>query len=690
MSNARTPAPVAPRKPHRITQHGLTREDPYFWLRFREDDPDVMRYLEAENAFTQERMAHTGPFRNALVEEMKGRMMEQDVSPPDYYHDRRTLYYYRNEPGKNYAIHCQREAGAAESAERTVLDENTLAEGHAFFKLGAFAPSSDHRLLAYTMDTSGDEQHTLRIRDLSTGADLPDTLSPVTSAAIWANDNRTLFYSTMDAAKRPYRVFRHRVGDDPANDTLVFEEPDTGYFVWIGVSADRRYLVISCYTFGTTEERVLPLSDPEQTPRVVRTRTKGVEYNFGHAGGRAFLVSNANDAVNFKLLYSDHFAGDDTEWRELVPHRPDAHLERLMLFKNHLVRLERAGGLPRLRVSGHDGQNPIDISFPEQSYYLHPMRNDVYDSPVVRIWYTSHITPGTFADIDLNTGAWTILKQTQVPSGYDHTRWQTARLWATAPDGAQVPISVVHAAGIASDGSHPMLLTGYGAYGINNDPYFDFKLLSLLERGFVVAIAHVRGGAEMGRAWYDNGKLLNKKNTFGDFIACAEHVIAQGYTRPDRLAIRGGSAGGLLMGAVLNMRPDLFAAAIADVPFVDVISTMSDPSIPLTVPEYEQWGNPENRDYFDYMMSYSPYDNMKPGRYPRLLVTTGLNDAAVQYWEPAKFVAKLRATLASDADILLKVNLTAGHGGASGRYDHLEEDALRFAFLIDRLGVPLT
>ncbi len=679
-------APLAPRRPHTITQHGQTRVDDYFWLRDR-DDPAVTRYLEAENAYLDARLAHTAELQKRLFEEMKGRMMETDASPPDFYINRDFAYYYRSEAGKSYQIHCRRKADQPASDEQVVLDENELAVDQPYFRLGAFAPSPDHRWLAFTTDTSGDEENQLRFKNLDDLTMSPEVIEHVSPSAIWANDNATVFYVVNDAAKRPYRVMRHRIGDDPARDALVYEETDQRFFVWIGETADRRYLRIVCYAFGQSEDHIVPLDAPEQPARCVRARKEGVEYGFDHAGSRAYLRTNEDGAKNFKLLVSDAFDGERTAWRELVPHRAEAHLGDVRLFKRHIVRYEREGGVARLRVSDHDGGGVHEIAFPEPAYTLHLMRNNVFDSTVARIWYTSHISPATWADIDLDSGAWTVLKQDIVPSGYDRAQWRSERIWATGRDGARIPISLAYRAGLQLDGDNPVYLTGYGSYGWSSDPAFDFKQISLLERGFVIAIAHVRGGSEMGRDWYESGKLLHKKNTFEDFIACAEHLIAQGYTRPERLAIRGGSAGGLLIGVVINQRPDLFAAAIADVPFVDVINTMSDPSIPLTVPEYGQWGNPEEREAFEYMMSYSPYDNIKATSYPHLLMTAGLNDPRVQYWEPAKFVAKLRAVSTGQNMILLKTNMSAGHAGASGRYDYLREEALRYAFVIDCVGV---
>jgi oligopeptidase B len=674
--------PRAPQKPHSIAQHGQTRVDPYFWLRERES-AEVLDYLNAENAYTAAVLAPTAALQETLFQEMKGRMMEDDISVPEYYGDRRYAYLTRKEAGKQYDIHYRR---AADGAEQVLIDENALAAGHTYFRIATFAPSRDHRYIAYSTDFDGDEVYTLRFLDLHTGTVLEDEIPNTYYGLEWAADNAMVFYTTLDATKRPSRVFRHRLGTPASDDVLVYEERDEVFAVWLGTTSSRRHIAITLAAFGCTEIRLIPADAPETPPVTVASRRKDVEYQIDDDGRHYYLVTNADGAQNFKLWVTDAIAGDATAWRELLPHRPQTHLESVQLFAGHMLRFEREGGLSRVRVSDHACTWTRDIGFDEPAYALSAAGNGVFDTDMVRLNYSSLTTPKQVIEIDVHTGVRTVLKEQRIPSGYDASRWRSERIWATAPDGVQVPISLVAPAGMQRDGRNPMLLVGYGSYGINYEPGFDYRLLSLLERGYGVAIAHVRGGSEMGRSWYDDGKLLNKKNTFNDFVACAQHLIAEGYTAPERLAIRGGSAGGLLMGAVLNTAPELFKAVISDVPFVDVINTMSDTSIPLTVMEFEQWGNPAQREYFDYMLSYSPYDNLQPGAYPHLLVTAGLNDPRVQYWEPAKYVAKLRTLKTDDTVLLLRTNMSAGHGGASGRYDFLREDALRYAFVITYCG----
>ena len=682
MTQTATP-PVARQVPRETTLHGETLADPYHWLRDR-SDPEVLAYLEAENAHAEQVLAHTKHLREQLYAEMRGRIKETDVTVPvkrdDYY------YYRRTEEGKQYPIFYRRR-GSLDAPEQQLLDQNALAEGHTYCRIGAYTLSPDHRLLAYSLDTSGAEAYTLYIKDLETGELLPDQVPNTYYGIEWANDNRTVFYNVLDEAMRPYKLFRHTVGTDPSQDTLAYHEPDASYFLWITRTKSGAYLLLTLESTTTSEVHYLPAGEPGGSFTVIQPRQHGMEYTVDHHGDQFLIVTN-DDAKNFKLVAAPVTAPAKQYWHELIPHRPDVLIDGVDAFADHVALYERRGGLQRMQIIRPDGSGGRSVEFPEPVYTYKPGPNEEFASSELRFTYTSLVTPNSVIDYDMAAATWTVRKQDEIPSGYDPVLYTSERLTATAPDGAQVPISVVYRKGIARDGQNPLLLYGYGSYGYSYDPAFSANSLSLLDRGFVVAIAHIRGGSELGRAWYETGRLLQKKNTFTDFIACAEHLIAQGFTSSEGLAITGRSAGGLLMGAVMNMRPDLFRAVVAGVPFVDLINTMTDPSLPLTVIEYEQWGNPNEKEYFEYMCSYSPYDNVAPQAYPNILLTAGLNDPRVSYWEPAKLAAKLRATKTDSNALLLKTDTTSGHGGPSGRYDHLEETAFEYAFLLDVLGVP--
>lgn len=674
--------PIAPRRPHPITQHGRTRNDDYFWMRQR-DNPDVIAHLQAENTYADAMLAHTNALQQQLFEEMKGRIKEQDVSAPAK--DGEYLYYTREEPGRQYPIHCRKRHSEG-APEEILFDENVLAEGHEYFRVGNFEVSPDHRRLAYSIDTAGSELYTLHIKDLDSGEVLADRIHNTYYGLQWANDNCTLFYITLDEAKRPYKIFRHVIGDAIANDVLMWHERDEQMYVNLDKSASKQYIIFSLNAFDNAEVHLLRADEPLAAPVLFHPRRKGVEYTIDHANGAFFIWTN-EDAQNFKLMTAPADNPSREHWRDLIPHRSDVYLEFRLLFKHHLVRFEREGGMRRIRICNHDSTNEREVAMPEPAYAVMPVDNREYDSDTLRFAYQSMITPAQIVDYDMNTGAWTVRKEQEIPSGYDKSQYVTERIEATASDGKRVPISIAYKKGVPLDGSAPLVLYGYGAYGASIEPWFNTRHLSLLERGVIFARAHVRGGAEKGRAWYDDGRLLNKKNTFTDFITCAEHLIAQGYTSAQRLGAWGASAGGLLMGAITNLRPDLFKAVLAEVPFVDVVNTMSDASIPLTAMEWDQWGNPADEKFFDYLMSYSPYDNMEAKAYPNILATAGLNDPRVAYWEPMKWVAKLRATKTDNNWLLLKTNMGAGHGGASGRFDALVEEAFQYAFFLDRLGV---
>ena len=681
--------PIAPRRPHTITQHGQTRVDDYFWMRYRED-PAVLEYLKAENDYLDEMMQHTRPLRERLFQEMKARIKEDDATVPE----RRGEYFYytRYEAGKQYPLYC-RKHGSLDAPEEILLDQNALAEGRAFCRLGAFAVSPDHQKLAYSLDLDGSEKCVLQVKDLTSGAlypeAIPNTFGNVYSheGVEWASDNLTLFYVTRDEAQRPYKLYRHVLGADPRQDTLLYHEADETYFLFLHKTRSQAYLTAFSHSTTTDEWRILPAGEPQGEFRVFQPRRQGIEYRIEHSGERFYVVTN-EEAQNFKLMATPVSAAAREHWREVIPHRADVLLENAAAFENHLVLFERQGGLKQIRISATDAVSDVGhVPFPEPVYDIQPAANPEFKTSLVRFTYSSLITPNSVIDFHMDTGEWELKKQDEIPSGHDPAAYVTERLHATAPDGAQVPMSIVYKKGLEKNGQNPTLLYGYGSYGYSVDAAFNSNRFSLIDRGFVFAIAHIRGGSELGRTWYEDGKMLNKRNTFTDFIACAEHLIAQGYTSKEKLAILGGSAGGLLVGACVTMRPDLFKAVVAKVPFVDVINTMSDPSIPLTTLEYDQWGNPDDQAHFAYMMSYSPYDNLRATAYPDLLITTGLNDPRVAYWEPAKFAARLRALKTDDNLLVLKTNMDAGHAGASGRYDNLKEVALDYAFLIERLRV---
>ncbi len=680
--------PVVPRQPKEITQHGQTRIDPYFWMRYRED-PEVLKYLHAEQDYLEEVMQHTKPLQDQLFQEMKGRIKEDDSTPPEKDGDH--VYYIRYEAGKQYPFYCRRKT-AAEAPEEILLDQNLLAGDNNFCRVGSFTISPDATKLAYSIDPDGTEICTIYVKDLVHDVVLPDTITNTYgdvyshTGVEWACDGLSFFYITRDAALRPYRIYRHILGTDPATDTLLLEEPDETYFLWMSQSRSKADIFAHLHSTKTDEWMVLPNDGKTFEFTSFQPRTRGIEYQVEHAGDHFFIITN-EDAQNFKLMRTPVHATRRENWQEVLPHRSDTLLSGMDAFEDFLVLYERRGGYRQMRISATDGLTSAwNMEFPEPVYTFMPMRNPEYKTDLLRFTYTSLVTPNSVIDYNVRGKTWTVVKQDEIPSGYDASKYVSERAYATASDGTQIPISLVYKKGLEKNGDNPTLLYGYGSYGYSIDPGFNTNRISLLDRGFVFAIGHIRGGSEMGRAWYENGKMKHKRNTFTDFIACAEHLIKENFTRTEKLAIMGGSAGGLLVGACLTLRPDLFGAVVAQVPFVDVINTMSDPSIPLTTLEYDQWGNPDDKEYFEYMMSYSPYDNIRPGDYPHILVTTGLNDPRVAYWEPAKFTARLRELKTDDNTLILRTNFEAGHAGASGRYDFLKEVAFDYAFLIDKIG----
>jgi oligopeptidase B len=682
-----TSFPIAPKRPHSITQHGETRVDDYFWLRQRED-PEVMNYLRAEMDYLEEVMGHTRPLQEMLFAEMKGRIKETDSTVPEKRGG--YLYYQRTEAGKQYPIFC-RKKDLPESPEETLLDQNVLAEGKTFCSVSAFAVSPDGKKLAYGLDLEGKEIYTIHIKDLVNYRRCLETI-PNTFGSVyvhtgieWANDSETFFYATLDEAQRSCKLHRHKVGTDPSQDVMLFHEEDETFSLYFHKTRDDVYIITDHHSTLTSEVRFIPADEPEGGLKVISPRRHGVEYYAAHHKGSFFIITN-EEAKNFKLVKALVSDPAHENWQEVIPHRADVMLEGIDTFEKYLLVYERKNGLKHIRISAPDATSNVRyVTFPEPTYHFDIESNHDFASDVLRFRYSSLITPPTVVDCHMDTGEWEVRKVDEI-IGYDSSKYVCDRIHATAPDGKRIPISIAYKKGLELDGSNSTLLHGYGAYGAILDPEFIPHRLSLLDRGFVYAIGHIRGGSDLGRAWYEDGKLLNKKNTFTDFIACAEHLIQEGYTSREKLAIMGVSAGGLLVTACMIMRPDLFKAVLGKVPFVDVVNSISDHTIPLTTLEYDEWGNPVDRkEYFDYMMAYSPYDNIRAREYPSLLLTDGFNDPRVAYWEPAKFAAKLRELKTDDNLLLLKTNFHAGHAGSSGRYDFLKEVAFEYAFLIDRL-----
>ena len=675
--------PEAKRIPERLEIHGHVRHDPYFWLN-RRDDSEVLAHLRTENAYTEEAMAHTKELQETLFREITERIDPDDSSVPyrrdGYYH------YHRYGPRKEYPLHCRRKQ-TLDAPEEILFDGNELARGHEFFSLRFSDVSPDQKLAAYGVDTRGRRIYTVRFKDLETGALLDDVLPEVTGNVAFAGDNRTVFYTRQHPdTLRSYRVFRHRLGSDPRADVLLYEENDEAFHLRLSRTRSKKFLVVVATHVLTTEYRILETDDPQGELRLLQPREHNHEYSARHHGNHFFILTNKG-AHSFRLVKAPAEAPSFENWEEVIPHREGVILEDLEVFRDFLVLVERREGLRRIRVIPWDGGGEHEISFDEPAYAVDLRDNHEPDSDVLRFAYSSLATPPSIYDYDVRTRERRLLKRDRVGGGFDQSRYVTEGLFAEAKDGARVPISLVYRRDLEARNDAPLLLYGYGAYGIIHDASFSLEALSLLDRGFVFAIAHVRGSEILGRPWYDGGRLLQKKNTFTDYIASAEHLVEKGYGHPSKMFAIGASAGGLLVGAVLNSRPDLFRGAVTHVPFVDIVTTMLDAGLPLTTGEYEEWGDPRVKEYYDYILSYSPYDNVAPQAYPHLLVTTGLNDSQVQYWEPAKWVAKLRAMTTGDTRLLLKTNMDAGHHGASGRYRHHRETALAYAFLLDLLNL---
>ena len=674
--------PVAKQLAHITEVNGHTMTDNYAWLR-EKSNPEVRAYLEKENAYTDSIMNPTEPLQKKLYDEMLSRIKETDVEVP--YREGDYFYYTRTEAGKQYVIRCRKKA-AADAPEEVLLDVNELAKGHTFMTVQAFAVSPDGNLLAYSYDDTGYRQFTLAVKDLRTGKTLADHAERVGSV-VWAGDNQTIFYTQEDAvSKRQYRLYRHTAGSsDP--DTVVYEEPDERFTVRAFKTRSAAFIFMESRSHTTSEARYIPAAQPTADWKTLEPRKPGIEYYPDH-NGDSFYIRVNDTGRNFRLVTAPITDPGARKWHEVMAHNPGVMLDEIDLFKNFLVIYEREGGLPQIRVIDLRNGQSQRIAFPEPAYAAYSYINHVYDTTDFRYGYQSPITPASVFSYDMEMGTSTLLKQKEVPGGYDATKYKVEQIYAVAADGVHVPISVLRLKNAKLDGTGALYLYGYGSYGVSLDMFFNSNFFSLVDRGVVIAVAHIRGGGEMGKAWHDAGRMMNKKTTFTDFIACAEDLLKRGYGSKDRLVIEGRSAGGLLMGAVLNLRPDLFKAALVGVPFVDVINTMLDESLPLTVGEFEEWGNPKEKAAFDYMITYSPYDNIEAKAYPNMLVKTSFNDSQVMYWEPAKYVAKMRATRTDHNILILKTNLSpAGHGGASGRYDRLHESAFDYAYILTQMGI---
>jgi oligopeptidase B len=674
--------PCANRRSVGVTLHGDTRLDEYFWLREREN-PEVQRYLDAENTYTSVQMASTAELQEQLFQEMKGRTREDDSTVPEQ--DGEYFYYARIEAGKQYPIHC-RKKGSLEAAEEVLLDENQLAAGQPYFNLGAFEISFNQRYLAYTVDIVGSEDYSIYIKDLETGELLPEILLGSASYLEWSNDTNDLFYIKIDDANRPCKLYRHTLQTNQSEDKLIWHEQDEAFHMELSKSMSKAYIFARAFSSTTAEVRFLNANNSAQPLAMIHPRERGIEYSVTHQEQR-FLIRTNWDAANFRVMEAPITAPGKENWLEVVSTHADVLIEDIDAFKDFLIVYEREIGLEKIRIQQVSTGVIHYVEFPDPVYTIWAHGNHKYDSHILRFSYSSFVQPTSVFEYDMREHKLQLKKQEEILNAYDPTDYVTERTFANAADGAIIPISLVHKRGVVKDGNNPLMLIAYGAYGDSLDARFSRSRLSLLERGFVFAIAHVRGGQEMGRQWYEQGKLLNKRNTFTDFISASEYLIKTGYTSPEKLVIYSYSAGGLLVGAVVNMRPDLFKAAIADVPFVDALNTMLDPSLPLTITEYEEWGNPQQQQYYEYIKSYSPYDNIQRQQYPHMLVITGLHDTRVQYWEPAKYVAKLRAHKTDSNQLLLYTNMHIGHIGPSGRYEHLREMAFQYAFLFDVLGI---
>ncbi|MBC7605719.1 MAG: S9 family peptidase [Burkholderiales bacterium] len=673
--------PIAKIIPKTLEKFGDARIDNYFWLNDREN-PEVIDYLNKENAYYKKMTAHTKAFQKELFEEMKSRIKEDDESVPYLYNG----YYYitRFETGKNYPIYSRKKESLSAN-EEILFDCNALAKGKSYFSLGGLSISPDNKLAVFSIDIVGRRIYDIQVKDLETGKILSDKIEKVSGNAVWANDNKTIFYSSQDEITlRSDKIFKHKLGTIQADDVLVYFEKDETFNVEVAKSKSRKYLAIESGSTLTTEYRILEANNPDGKFTVFQKRVRGLEYSINHYGDSFYIRTNKDKATNFKLMKTLETATSKEKWIEVIPHREDVLLEDIEIFKDFLVLEERSNGLNKIRIMPWSGEGEYYLPFESETYTAYTGTNVDFDTDILRYSYQSMTTPSSVIDFNMKTKTKEIKKEQQVLGGkFDKNNYTEERIWATAKDGTKVPISMVYSKELKKDSKNPLLLYAYGSYGHSMDATFSSTRLTLLDRGFIFAIAHIRGGEDLGRQWYEDGKLLKKKNTFTDFIDCSKFVIEQKYTSPEHLYAEGGSAGGLLMGAIVNLAPELYNGIIAQVPFVDVITTMLDESIPLTTGEYDEWGNPNVKKYYNYIASYSPYDNVKKQRYPNMYVSTGLHDSQVQYWEPAKWVAKLRSTKAGDSLLFLDTNMDAGHGGASGRFEAIKELAKEYSFLLD-------
>jgi oligopeptidase B len=673
--------PVAKIIPKVLEKFGDERIDNYFWLKDREN-PEVIDYLNQENDYYKKMTAHTTDFQAALFEEMKGRIKEDDESVPYLYNG----YYYitRFETGKNYPIYSRKKESLT-AKEEILFDCNVLAEGQSYFQLGGLSISPDNKLAVFSIDKVGRRIYDIQVKDLETGKILSDKIEKVTGSVVWANDNKTIFYSSQDAVTlRSDKIFKHKLGTNQVDDVLVYFEKDETFNVEIAKSKSRKYLAIESGSTLTTEYQILEADNPDGKFRIFQKRVRGLEYSINHYGDSFYIMTNADNATNFKLMKTLETATSKENWTEVVAHRSDVLLEDIEIFKDFLVLEERSNGLNKIRIMPWSGEGEYYLPFESETYTANTGTNVDFNTDILRYSYQSMTTPSSVIDFNMKAKTKEIKKEQQVLGGkFNKNNYVEERVWATAKDGTKVPISMVYRKGLNKDGKNPVLQYAYGSYGYSMDATFSSTRLTLLDRGFVFAIAHIRGGEDLGRQWYEDGKLLKKKNTFTDFIDCSKFLIEQKYTSPEHLYAEGGSAGGLLMGAIVNLAPELYHGIIAQVPFVDVITTMLDDSIPLTTGEYDEWGNPNVKKYYKYMASYSPYDNVKKQKYPNMYVSTGLHDSQVQYWEPAKWVAKIRSVKIGDSLLFLHTNMDAGHGGASGRFEAIKELAKEYSFLLD-------
>ncbi|GAA3574367.1 oligopeptidase B [Snuella lapsa] len=678
-------APRAKKIPQELQIHGDVRIDNYYWLNDREN-PEVIDYLNAENVYTKQEMKHTEGLQEALFEEMKGRIKEDDTTVP--YKFNGYWYITRYEKGKDYPVYVRKKE-TLEAPEEILFDCNEMAKDHAYFNLGRIVISPDNKLACFSVDTVSRRQYTIQIKNLETGEIYPDKILNTTGGATWANDNKTLFYTMKDEVTlRSHKIFKHRLDTSSEQDIEVYHEADETFNTFVYKTKSKKYIVIGSGSTLSSEYRFLNADTPDEDFKVFQERTSNLEYSISHYGDSFYIIANCDGATNFKLLKTSEDTTGKSFWEDVIPHRDDVLLEDIEIFKDYLVVNERENGLNNLRIISWDKSEDYYLPFDSETYTVYIGNNPDFDSDVLRYGFNSLTSPSAVIDYNFKTRQSEIKKEQEVLGGkFDKTNYVSERIWATARDGVKVPISLVYRKGIELDGTNPLLQYAYGSYGSTIDPSFSSIRLSLLDRGFIYAIAHIRGGEYLGRNWYENGKLLTKKNTFYDFIDCSKHLINLNYTSSKHLYAYGGSAGGLLMGAIINMNPELYHGVIAAVPFVDVVTTMLDDSIPLTTGEYDEWGNPNQHKYYSYMKSYSPYDNVEAKNYPHMLVTTGLHDSQVQYWEPAKWVAKLRELKKDNNKLLLFIDMDSGHGGASGRFESLKEVALEYAFLLDLEGI---